>query len=137
LVQHLESLDTLLDAVKRLNADFNLGLDIDNAGAVINLEERARAEHDKRVRGSLNVWVETKINVLKAYRWKLVSYLELFKPITPAMELHPLFVEALHWREYIEATLDFLITATPKAKARFYNNENNRKGIEEIERRFR
>ena len=94
-----------IEAVKKLNTDFSLGLGEKPSYAEYRKSQRLQAERDKRradaERHNEQYWA------LQAEYARLERNIELYKPVQFVEKLHPLYIEALDKIEYIGFQLDY------------------------------
>ena len=106
---------SFMDAVKKLNDDFNLNLPLNHK---ISLRQKREIEKNQRERQNKRLQDDL---LMKEYHNALDEYIRLdkqfntYKPKSPDEELNPLFVEALQKRETASQKLD-------EVEVKFYEN---------------
>lgn len=118
LVQHLLSLTQPIDAVKRLNADYSLGLDI----GVETDPLAARRWRAEQIRlAAFNDWIDTACRVWAAYCRQLWAWKRDCAPASPDEPFDQRFVDACYkidYADYIFQTV--FIDGDFAAQAQFY-----------------
>ncbi|MBO6247986.1 MAG: hypothetical protein J6N54_04145, partial [Bacteroidales bacterium] len=79
--------------------------------------------------------VDRVYNVYCDYFHLLNQWAEEYAPRSPTEDLHPLFVEAMHQRDYVEYLLDLLLYGSREDKAFVLIDKG--KGVNELEKRIR
>ena len=93
------------DAALRLAVDFNVPVEEHPEGSVrskLNPQARPRAD----LEAELVSWADHAVKILIEYRWLLRDWEKDYAPQITDCDWHPLFVEALQKKEYIDYLLD-------------------------------
>lgn len=121
LVMELCELDKPIEAVKQINADFNLGLDLDGDYKP-DLELMQQREKEKATLKRFEAWVEqthAEYCRLSRYYW---ANIQKYKP-NPLIEwFHPLYVEAINQWDRINYILDILSRGSPEEQIQLYKH---------------
>lgn len=122
LVQKLFTLEPL-QAVFKINDDFQLGLDLktDYKPDMAKIQE---IEREKQLLRAFDHWCDKTYSTyaqIARYYW---DNIQKYKPVNEEEELHPLYVDALqHW-EIINFTLDVLFKGSHEEKTALYTDLN-------------
>ena len=109
-----------LEAVKKINEDFSLGISIEkteirrkqNSGVREKEKIPTKEERIQFVQKKIDQWVKDAVNVLLRYlRW-IEFWKEFYKPESTEEEWHPLFAEALQNKSKISYLVDMLMFGT-------------------------
>ena len=115
-----------IDAAKKINEDFGLGL-FDRGNAVpIKIEVNPKYEMQK--------WLGEARLTVKAYLTELYKWHRDYAPRNQDDEFHPLIVESLQKIDYIEYLRDILSRGSEEDKRDLY--ENGKAEIEKIRKRL-
>jgi hypothetical protein len=123
-----------VDAVKRLNADYKLGLDYtappDNTAIL-------KRQRQKRLEKQFRAWEIEAFKTICDYVKLLRQWRIEHKPVEPNQQLDEHFVQSLQNLSYAEYILN-VFTFNPMAdRLEFYSSAANRKWVTEIERTVR
>lgn len=104
---------SMLNAAKRLNADFNLGLDMDKPldNRQIQLIQRRKQEEQDYKEWENNAWL-----VLSDYFKLLCRWRDEYAPEDENSELNTYFVESLKNRDYVEYLCERFISGDKEEK---------------------
>lgn len=104
-----------LEAAKKLNEDFNLGL-MEQCKPVKTVK---RAAQDGELLKSFKRWIDNAYDVICRYMRQLEDYKTKYAPKSMDEPHHPLFVEACHNLDYAEYLADCLLCADFKEEIDF------------------
>lgn len=96
--QKMFSLDKPIDAVKKLNADFGLHIDVGKAPTSAEVSEYRKRVTERR---DYNAWEKWAWKTLNDYLWLMRKWKDL-APKSPDEEFDKRFVYALHHLDYAE-----------------------------------
>lgn len=136
LAGKLLGIDKPLDALKRLNDDFTLGLSLEPHR--LTRSEKARAakrKHQRKVQADFEAWINAAFTTCSEYlrllrRWEIEC-----APKAPGEEYAPHFVEAMQNLSRMEYLCDCLVTRDKAELQKFYLM--CRQEVKAIERRLR
>lgn len=106
-----------LDATRKLNQDFNLGLEI---GKASDKAEYKQANSNKKLVSSFESWINQAYIDLCDYLHLLNDFKRQYAPKTQGELYHDLFVEACHNMDFINYLLDSLMFADFETQIDFY-----------------
>jgi hypothetical protein len=112
LVQKLFGL-TPIEAVRQINSDFCLNLDVDKPP---NKTDIARIERQKSERQAYEQWENYAYKVLNDYLWLLRDFAQRFVPENPDDETHERFVYSMHNLDYAEYIAEEFLMADKEEK---------------------
>lgn len=121
-----------VEALRRLNSDFLLGLPIDKPPDKKALED-CRRRH--RLQRAFEQWEQEAFFILSRYLRQLRSYQKEYRPGSLEEEPSPYFLESLTQMEKVEYWLSILTFGTYSEKLNLYNTTRGR--IKEIADRER
>ena len=121
-------------AAGKLIADMGLTVTAENRPEV-QPGIRRKAKRERTERQQFEQSVDRVYGVYCDYFHLLNQWAEEYAPRSPTEDLHPLFVEAMHQRDYVEYLLDLLLYGSREDKA-FVLIEKG-KGVNELEKRIR
>jgi hypothetical protein len=129
-----------LEAAKRLDNDFNLGLfEYKPSQEEINRisEQRTKKQAEKGLSNAFEVFIDKAYILLCDYLHLLNDWKDMYDPKTPEEldTVNPLFVEACHQLDYIEYLIDSLFHADIDEKISFY--QTHRREMLNIANRIR
>lgn len=122
LVQKIFSLEPL-QAVKKINVDFGLGLDLEiyHQATMIEIQE---IERKRELLMAFEHWCNKTYSeyaqIARFYWQKIQEY----KPVNEDDELHPLYADACHQWEPVNYILDILFKGTVEEKIALYKDLN-------------
>lgn len=116
LVKQLLGLSDI-EAVKRLNEDFQLGLEL---GKPPDRAQITQYRQDNQLYEGFQKWENRAYITLAAYFRALRAHREQYRPTSPDEALHPLFIEALHNMDMVEYWLEILRCGEFGEKICFY-----------------
>jgi len=122
------------EAAGKLIKDMGLTVSLENRPDVkpgIRKKAKLKRQDEARFRQT----VDRVYNVYCAYFHLLNEWADVYAPRAPTEDLHPLFVEAMHQREYVEYLLDLLLYGSKEDKAQVVIEKG--KGVIELEKRIR
>ena len=122
------------EAAGKLIADMGLTVTAENRSDV-QPGTRQRAKRERLEQEQFEQAVSRIYNLYCDYFRLLNEWAEEYAPRSPDEEYHPLFVEAMHQRDYVEYLLDLLLYGSKEDKA-FVLIEKG-KGVNELEKRIR
>ena len=122
------------DAAGKLIADMGLTVTNDDIPKAPP-GTRQRAKRERLEKEQFEQAVSRIYNVYCDYFHLLNEWAEVHAPRSPTEELHPLFVEAMHQRDYVEYLLDLLLYGSKEDKASVVIERG--KGVNDLERRIR
>lgn len=125
---------TPYDAAGKLIADMGLTVTAENRPDV-QPGTRQRAKRERLEQKQFEQAVSRIYNLYCDYFRLLNEWAEEYAPRSPDEDLHPLFAEAMHQRDYVEYLLDLLLYGSREDKA-FVLIEKG-KGVNELEKRIR
>ena len=123
-----------LEAAKKINKDFSLGIPIGKteksrkqySGVREKVKISTKEERIQFVQKKIDKWVKDATNVLLRYlRW-MEFWKEFYKPESTEEEWHPLFVEALQNESKISYLVDMLMFGTDEEILDFSGTEGRR-----------
>ncbi|MDK2962057.1 MAG: hypothetical protein PWP20_1183, partial [Eubacteriaceae bacterium] len=118
LVMELFELSSI-DAVKKINNDFGLGLDL-SPGQKIDFKEYEKRRQEKAAVNGFKIWLDQTYSEycrLSRYYWENMLR---YKPNPLIGWFHPLYVEAIHRWEPINYILDILSRGSPEEQIQLY-----------------
>lgn len=112
-----------LEAVKKLNADFGLGLDFkgEYRPDTAKIQEM---ERQRQLSRAFDDWIDKTHSTyarLARYYWQ---NMQKYRPVNEGDEFHPLYVEAVHRIETVNFYLDILLKGTQEEKTSLYKDLN-------------
>lgn len=122
LVQKLFSLEPL-EAVKKINVDFSLGLDL-KTDYKPDMGKIQEIERKRQLLRAFDDWCDKTYSTyaqLARYYWQ---NMQKHRPISEGDGFHPLYVEAVHRIETVNFYLDTLLKGTQEEKAALYKDLN-------------
>lgn len=122
------------EALKKLNKDFSLGLDISNPNSVQNYRANMY-KWEKELQTCFDQWVSNAVNALIKHIAVLKTKIFKHAPKTYSEKLDPLFIDGINSIDYYEYLLDMLACGSDWDKLSVYKND--RKEVEKIERKQR
>ena len=124
------------DAVRRIDADFELGLDSEHKATAEEIRA-AKAEREKREKvEAFKQWELEACITWATYCRMLERQKRHYMPKCPVEELHPLYVEVLPKLDYADYQYRHVFISDDfEAKAEFY--KNNREEVKDIARYIR
>jgi len=116
-----------VEAARKLDADFNLGLDRPLTAAELRKAQEAEKERqrDKALMEAFKQWEFDFYEDLCRESKRLRENKWLYQPRDFEEAFHPLFIEACKRLEYIEYLLDFFLEADIDGKIELYNTFGN------------
>ena len=123
-----------LEAAKKINDDFSLGISIENTGirrkqnSGVREKEKipTKEERIQFVQKKIGGWVKDAVNVLLRYlRW-MEFWKEFYKPESMEAEWNPLFVEALQNESKISYLVDMMMFGTDEEVLDFSRTDGRR-----------
>lgn len=96
---------------------------------------RQKAKRERTEKQQFEQAVNRIYNVYCDYFHLLNDWAERYAPKSPDEDFHPLFVEAMHQREYVEYLLDLLLYGSKEDKASVLIDKG--KGVNNLEKRIR
>ena len=124
---------TPYEAAGKLVADFGLTVTAEDRPKAPP-GSRQRAKRERFEKQQFDQAVDRIYSVYCDYFHLLNEWAEVHAPRSPTDELHPLFVEAMHQRDYVEYLLDLLLYGSKEDRA-FVVIEKG-KGVNDLERRI-
>lgn len=128
VVQMYFNLDTQLDALKKLNDDFTLGLSLDKSQNKLSQLDRSSGSNEseyikrKREKEQYEQWEKSAWKTLRD-RFRLMrEYKEKYPPKSAYENLDPRFVTACHYLEHAEYVLEEFMD-TPYDKRKQFEDE--------------
>ena len=94
-----------VDAAKRINADFGLGLD---TGQPPDYERINRVRQQQLERKQFKKWDTMAFRTVCEYKRLLDEWQRVYAPKSPDMPIHPRFIESVHKKDYVDYLLDIL-----------------------------
>ena len=122
------------EAAGKLIEDLGLTVSLENKPDV-KLGIRKKAKLKRQDEARFRQTVDRVYNVYCDYFHLLNEWADVYAPRAPDEDLHPLFVEAMHQREYVEYLLDLLLYGSKEDKAQLVIEKG--KGVIELEKRIR
>ena len=122
------------DAAGKLIEDMGLTVTAENRPEV-QPGIRQKAKRERTEKQQFEQAVNRIYNVFCDYLHLLNHWAEEYAPRSPTEDFHPLFVEAMHKRDYVEYLLDLLLYGSREDKA-FVVIEKG-KEVDDLERRIR
>ena len=122
------------EAAGKLIADMGLTVTAENRPDV-QPGTRKRAKRERMEQEQFDQAVGRIYNLYCDYFRFLNEWAEEYAPRSPDEDFHPLFVEAMHQRDYVEYLLDLLLYGSKEDKAFVLINKG--KGVNELEKRIR
>ncbi len=122
------------EAAGKLIEDMGLTVSLENKPDVksgIRKKAKLKRQDEARFRQT----VDRVYNVYCDYFHLLNEWADVYAPRAPDEDLHPLFVEAMHQREYVEYLLDLLLYGSKEDKAQLVIEKG--KGVIELGKRIR
>ena len=113
---------TAIDACKKINDDFDLGLDLANGNYKPDTEQIKRLEHGRKLKESLKNWIDETHSEYSTLRKKYQKDLKKYKPSLENEEISDRYAEAVNKIKYVEQVLDILVRGTTGAKTELYND---------------
>ena len=115
--QKLFGLSKPIDAVKKLNEDFSLHIEIGKAPTAEEVSEYRKRISEKR---SYEEWEKSAWKTLHDYLWLMREWRE-FAPVSPNEKCDERFVYSLHHLDYAEYLCDEFIRADKQVKISMKN----------------
>lgn len=106
-----------IDAVRQLNDDFHLGLDLDKP---VDRAAVQRAKQDSRLYEQFHKWVKDTYILLCDYRHWLIAEMEQNRPSKIGAEPGDCYTSAAHMLPVVEHWLDVLFDGDLDDKLEFY-----------------
>jgi hypothetical protein len=132
-VSHLFHLGSA-DAVRRLNADFGLGMDYtvppDNAAML-------KRQKQKRMEARFKIWELNAFKTICDYVKLLHRWRREYRPANSESDQDARFVESLQKISYAEYALDLFTCGAMPGRVNFYASETNRKWVKNVEQTVR
>ena len=122
------------DAAVKLTEDMGLTVTAESSPGV-QPGIRRKAKRERTERQQFEQSVDRVYGVYCDYFHLLNQWAEEYAPRSPTEDLHPLFVEAMHQRDYVEYLLDLLLYGSREDKAFVLIDKG--KGVNELEKRIR
>ena len=122
------------DAAGKLIEDMGLTVFAENRPEV-QPGIRQKAKRERTEKQQFEQAVDRIYNIFCDYFHLLNRWAEEHAPRSPTEDLHPLFVEAMHKRDYVEYLLDLLLYGSREDKAFVLIDKG--KGVNELEKRIR
>ena len=122
------------EAAGKLAADMGLTVTAENRPDV-QPGTRQRAKRERMEQEQFEQAVRRVYNVYCDYFRLLNKWAGEYAPRSPDDDLHPLFVEAMHKRDYVEYLLDLLLYGSKEDKVSVLVDKG--KGVNELEKRIR
>ena len=122
LVQKLFSLEPL-QAVKKINDDFGLGLDL-KTDYKPDMGKIQEMERQRQLSRAFDDWIDKTHSTyarLARYYWQ---NMQKYRPVNEGDEFHPLYVDAVHRLETVKYILDILLKGTQEEKTALYKDLN-------------
>lgn len=122
LVQKLFDLEPL-EAVKKINADFGLGLDFKGEYRC-DTAKIQEMERQRQLKQAFDDWCDKTYSTyaqLARYYWE---NMQKYRPVNEVDGFHPLFVDAVHRLETVNYLLDILFKGTQEEKNALYKDLN-------------
>ncbi|MEL7661386.1 CHC2 zinc finger domain-containing protein [Acetobacterium wieringae] len=122
LVQKLFSLEPL-QAVKKINDDFELGLDL-KTDYKPDMGKMQEMEKQRQLSRAFDDWIDKTHSTyarLARYYWQ---NMQKYRPVNEEDEFHPLYVEAVHRIETVNFYLGILLKGTQEEKTALYKDLN-------------
>jgi hypothetical protein len=108
---------TAADAAKKINADFNLGLDLDRPAET---KEMARRKRDDELYQAFHKWEHGAFLAVTNYLDRLRADIAVYAPKTPEEPLDERYMRALHRIDYIGYLADVLTFGELTEKIELY-----------------
>ena len=122
------------EAAGKLIEDMGLLVDLENRpDAKPGIRQKAKRKRQDDV--GFQQTVDRVYNVYCDYFHLLNEWADVYAPRAPDEDLYPLFVEAMHQRDYVEYLLDLLLYGSKEDKAQVIIEKG--KGVNDLERRIR
>lgn len=122
------------DAVKKLNADFGLGMGFSTPPDSDAVRKRQR---QKQLQERFKRWELSAFKTICDYVRLLDRWRTEYRPVSAEVEQDARFVESLQKMSFAEYALDlFTVKPTPE-RVEFYASENNREWVKNIEQTVR
>ena len=102
-----------VDAAKRINADFGLGLD---TGQPPDYERINRVRQQQLERKQFKEWDNAAFRTVCEYHRLLEDWQRVYAPKSPDMPIHPRFTESLNKKDHVGYLLDILTYGTDDEK---------------------
>ena len=102
-----------VDAAKRINADFGLGLD---TGQPPDHEKINRIRQQQLERKQFREWDAKAFRTVNEYHRLLEEWERVYAPENADMPTHPLFLESLNNKDHVDYLLDILTYGTDDEK---------------------
>ena len=122
------------EAAGKLIADMGLTVAAENSPNV-KPGIRKAAKRKRTEQQQFDQAVDRVYSVYCDYFHLLNEWAEAYAPRSPTEDLHPLFVEAMHQRDYVEYLMDLLLYGSKEDKAFVLIDKG--KGVKELEKRIR
>ena len=113
---------TGIDACKKINVDFSLGLDLANGNYKPDTELIKQREHNRALKKSLENWVDKTHSEYSAINKYYKEQLKVYKPSSENEEISDIYAESVKKNEYVEQVLDILERGTTRAKTELYRD---------------
>lgn len=108
---------TQFEAAKKISYDF--GLNLFNREIAVPVNKALQAENDYRM------WLKKTGDTLSEYLTRLAKWNKIYVPRTFGEQPHPLFVESITKRDYIEYLSEVLTYGSDKEKRQLYSSCRN------------
>ena len=102
-----------VDAAKRINADFGLGLD---TGQPPDFERINRIRQQQIERKQFREWDTKAFRTVNEYHWLMEGWEKTYAPKSPDMPPDPLFLESIYNKDHVDYLLDILTYGTDDEK---------------------
>jgi len=121
---------TPLDAVKKINADFSLGL---KPGKPPSREEVQKREQALRAKKAFQTWRDTSVRILGSASYEAHKAMQQIEAAGTLDILTPGQTTAINYREALDDWQDTLLSGTPEEQQKIFQD---RKGIVKLCRRI-
>jgi DNA primase (bacterial type) len=112
-----------LEAVKKINVDFGLGLDFkgEYRSDTAKIQEM---ERQRQLKQAFDDWVDKTHSTYARLARHYMQNIQKHRPINEEDEFHPLYVEAVHRLETVNYILDILLKGAQEEKTALYKDLN-------------
>lgn len=117
---------TQIEAAKKISYDF--GLHLFNGEIAVPVNPNLKSEND------FHIWLRNANLAVSEYLQRLTEWRKIYAPQNQWEQLHPLFVESLMKRDYIEYLVDILAHGSVEERKQFY--KENADEIRKIQERL-
>ena len=117
---------TQIEAAKKISYDF--GLHLFNGEIAVPVNPKLKSEND------FHVWLRNANLAVSEYLRQLTEWRTVYAPHNHLEQPHPLFVESLMKRDYVEYLADLLAHSSVEEKKRYYKENGN--DIKQIQERL-